>query len=521
MPPRETTSPGASPVSQLIPDLPRIGPDLLEVPGMLEHDQRMQKWWDAFKRSSIGTQLEQGKTLRKVEATYTAGLTVLEARITTEETVRASADSALASRATALEASIDTPTTGLLARVAVIESAYVDASGAYAQAISAISAELTGPGGDIYAAILVESNARSSADSALASRATTLEAQVQTPTTGLLARVSVIESAYVDASGAYAQANSAISAALGGGGSITSAISASVSSEASARATADGYFASMYTLTAVAPGVIGGMKITAVSNPSGWTSYSEVSFQADRFTIYSGTSGLPPFQIVGGKVRFTSNVEIDGSLLVAGTLTLSQVSGAGSLAAKNSVDLATGDVTNKSLANVDSSANTKLAGIAAGADVTLSELNGGLSITGGGITLDAGGAIKGGALNFSTGTGFFLGYEGGQYKFRVGDPSGARIAWDGSSWTVVSFAASAPNKTVTLTNSTGNPLYDPTGGGTHALGSIISISAQTIGGYTFSKWSGSALDEACVESLFSQTTNLAVNHDISLIADYV
>ena len=44
--------------------------------------------------------------------------------------------------------------------------------------------------------------------------------------------------------------------------------------------------------------------------------------------------------------------------------------GLGALASKDSVDLATGEVTNKSLINLDSAANTKLAGIAENADVS-------------------------------------------------------------------------------------------------------------------------------------------------------
>jgi uncharacterized repeat protein (TIGR02543 family) len=380
-------------------------------------------------------------------------------------TLLSSADSALATRTTALEASVDTPTTGLLARVSTIETAYV------------------------------------SADAALASRTSTLEAQVQTPTTGLLARMTTVESTKVDASGAYAQATSAISAGLTGGGSIITAINSSVSSEASARATADGYLAGKYVLKVAAGNVITGMNIT--SSTGGGTDVSEINFLTSVFKVTDNVTFKTPFQIVGGKVRFTADVEIDGSLVLSNTLSLTNLS-------------------NRSLANLDSSANSKLAGIAAGADVTLSAINGGLVVTGGGLTLDAGGAIKGGATSFSSGTGFFLGYEGGQYKFRVGNPSGARIEWDGSAWTVVSFGGgSTPTFTLTLSDSVGNPLYVCTGGGTYNTGSIVSISAPTIPGYTFTGWTGASYDEAMVDDLASQTTNVVVTHNTLLIANYV
>ena len=55
-----------------------------------------------------------------------------------------------------------------------------------------------------------------------------------------------------------------------------------------------------------------------------------------------------------------------GAITITNTIPAGSVSGLGSLATANSVDLATSQVTNKRLANLDSTANTKLAGIAAG-----------------------------------------------------------------------------------------------------------------------------------------------------------
>lgn len=492
MPARSTNKAGASPVPQIIPDLPRVGSQLIDIPGMLEYDQRLQKWWDKFREASVGTQVEQGKTMRKLVETSTVGLTTLEARLTTEETVRASADSALSSRATALEATLDTPTTGLVARVATIESSYVDASGAYAQALSAISAEMTGPAGSIYATIDAESTARVNADSALAVRATNLEASVDTAGTGLLSRVSVIEAAYVDAAGAYAQATSAISAELSG---PFGSIYATVESEKSVRATADGFLSAKYTLNVVAgTGAVAGMNLTSSSGPGVDT--SEISFYADSFKIYNGTSNVAPFQVIGGQVR-VANL----------TLMNTDVTGLGALATASSV--AYGDLTGTKPPD--------------NADVTLAAINGGLTVTGGGITLSAGGAIKGGATGFSTGIGFFLGYDGGQYKFRVGDPGGARIEWDGSAWTVVSFGAAVPTFTLTLTASTGNPLDTPVASpaGPYTPGQAVTITAYgATGAGSFVKWSGSAPDMACVVDENSTVTTVYMTHNISLIADY-
>jgi len=71
------------------------------------------------------------------------------------------------------------------------------------------------------------------------------------------------------------------------------------------------------------------------------------------------------------------------------------------------------------------------------ADVTVTAVNGGVTVTGGGITLSGGGAIKGGQTGYDTGTGWFLGYSGGAYKFSIGNASGNKMTWDGSTLGIV------------------------------------------------------------------------------------
>lgn len=63
------------------------------------------------------------------------------------------------------------------------------------------------------------------------------------------------------------------------------------------------------------------------------------------------------------------------------------------------------------------------------------------------LIMDAAGAMRGGASDYLTGTGFFLGYSGGAYKLGVGDPSGHHMGWDGSALTMtgditIAFGAS-------------------------------------------------------------------------------
>lgn len=55
------------------------------------------------------------------------------------------------------------------------------------------------------------------------------------------------------------------------------------------------------------------------------------------------------------------------------------------------------------------------------------------TITAGNITLDTSGYIRAGQTAYDTGTGFYIGYSGGAYKFSIGDgTSGNSLTWDGS-----------------------------------------------------------------------------------------
>ena len=60
-----------------------------------------------------------------------------------------------------------------------------------------------------------------------------------------------------------------------------------------------------------------------------------------------------------------------------------------------------------------------------------------LPIVDGNIVLDTSIYIKGGQTDYNTGTGFFLGYSGGDYKLSIGNSSiGPTILWDGSTFSV-------------------------------------------------------------------------------------
>jgi hypothetical protein len=71
-----------------------------------------------------------------------------------------------------------------------------------------------------------------------------------------------------------------------------------------------------------------------------------------------------------------------------------------------------------------------------GAAVVLAALNGGLTITGTGITLATNGSIKAGQTAYNTGTGFWIGSVTGTPKFSIGDGSTKYFIYDGTDITL-------------------------------------------------------------------------------------
>ena len=321
------------------------------------------------------------------------------ASLTEEIDARVGADFALSTRTTTLETQVQTPGTGLLARVSTIETAYVDADTALASRTTTLETQVQTPTTGLLSRVSTIETAYVAADSALASRATTLESQVQTPTTGLLARVSTIETTYATQTFAETKKTEAITAAAAN----TTAV---VDTESSARATADGFLAGKYTLTVAAGNVVTGMNITSAS--SGGTSISDVVFQATSFRIYNGSTGVAPFQVIGGTVRIT------GSLV----LSSSDISGLGSLATQNTVDAGsqvTGLAATATNSDYGAITGTKPP---PNADVTLAAINGGLTITSGGITLNGSPTIQ--SYNFVPGSSGWRIDGGGSVEFASG-----------------------------------------------------------------------------------------------------
>jgi hypothetical protein len=168
------------------------------------------------------------------------------------------------------------------------------------------------------------------------------------------------------------------------GATAVTSITASITEEATVRADAVTGIHARWGVQIDGNGrVVGRVRLDGTGDTS------EFSVLADTFQVSDAATSVPVFVISGAKARFTSDVEIDGSLLIGGTLSLGQVSGAGDLAALDDADWGT------QVTGAGKPAND--------ADVTLAALNGGLTITSGtGVTLSGTPSIN--SSGFTTGT---------------------------------------------------------------------------------------------------------------------
>ena len=65
----------------------------------------------------------------------------------------------------------------------------------------------------------------------------------------------------------------------------------------------------------------------------------------------------------------------------------------------------------------------------------------------GGLELGTGGSLRSGATSFSAGTGWWMDYNGGTPQFRIGNPAGNRLSWNGTTLTIVGEGSGITNIT--------------------------------------------------------------------------
>lgn len=202
---------------------------------------------------------------------------------------------------------------------------------------------------------------------------------------------------------------------------------------------------------------------------------------ADWDTRVTGTGKPQNNATVGARVGVNLRNSADTAYLgdvdvVTNYGTAAAITGQGSLATKSAVNLASADVTNKSLANLDGTANTKLTGIEAGATV------GGTFGTN--LRETAGGAIAT-VAEFKTSFGTAAAISGQAWAATNGAQAAVSNAY------VTGFANQAIDSEFTLGNTCWNESY--ASGGTWAWDYATWTSWKLLARYNFSAVAGQVL----------------------------
>jgi hypothetical protein len=116
-------------------------------------------------------------------------------------------------------------------------------------------------------------------------------------------------------------------------------------------------------------------------------------------------------------------------------------------------------------------------------DKLTADTSGNLSLVGD-FAMSTSGVFRAGATAINTGTGWWLDYNAGTPRFRVGNPSGAKLQWDGSALTAAGWTLNAS----TITG--GNATLDSTG--VLTLGTSNDVSILSAADSTYRLWVGHA-----------------------------
>ena len=197
--------------------------------------------------------------------------------------------------------------------------------------------------------------------------------------------------------------------------------------------------------------------LPTTGNSEGRTVFLTIDKKLYRYTGTEWTASVPTVDLVGTitETQIANNSittpklvtnAVTSDKITAGAITADKIA-AGSITADkivagtiSSAEIATSAITAEKL-----SANSVTAGkIVTGAVTSdkiyvdsLAAISGNMgSLTAGNITLDSSGFIRGGATSFALGNGFWQGYDGGSYKWRVGQGSSARAEWNGTSFNI-------------------------------------------------------------------------------------
>lgn len=285
-------------------------------------------------------------------ATVTSDVSTLTASITTEATTRASADTAIASTVTTLTATVSTNLTTVTGLISTEATTRATADSATSSLITSLSSAYgtqatvftqgTTPtannvgdiwnnsgvikywNGTTWTATFVASSLVSALISTTASTAASATAAVASSVTTLSATVATKNTVFNQTGTPTANAvgdvwNNTTTGDIKYWNGTTwtttnvasASISAAVSTESSARATADGHLSSNYSVQVTAGNIVTGMQLN--SSTGGGASSSTIAFMASTFEVSDGTSNYPVFSISGGIVTVATELDIGTS----------------------------------------------------------------------------------------------------------------------------------------------------------------------------------------------------------------
>ena len=424
-------------------------------------------------------------SITNLTATVQSNNSTLQANITQEATARANADEVVSNTLTALISQ-----TGAAANAAIVaeQQARTTAISAETSARNAQVATLQTADSNLSAAIVSEATLRLADDVALGQRIDALGVEVD----GNAAAITNEATARANSDGALAQSINQVQARLDTGDY------AAVKVQSSATATKVGTLITQYSVKLDAGGKVAGF---GLYNDS--TTGSEFAIRADRFYIAPPATGggsatqIMPFVVqasattIGG-VSVPAGVYINDAYIRNGTISNAKIANATIDKAKivslgvdqlDAGSLNVGQyIQSQSYApgwsgwriTADGAAEFSNAVVRGTVYATNGSFTGTVYATDGDFK---GKVLGGGATTYTSGTGMFSGWTSGttdaNYRWRVGNPSGARIQWTGSGVEVY-------NSSNQLTLSSGGVGWDSVSG-KPAFGSLATQSSVTTG----------------------------------------
>jgi hypothetical protein len=283
---------------------------------VITRHRRFTEPWFRFIRPLLEAVRQNSTDLKAVSE----DLTSAQASITTEATVRATNDDALAQSISTVSANLNTNVASLTASITNETTARVNQDGVLAQQISAVTASLNTNVANLNAAVTNEATARAAADSSLASQINTVSASLTTNVSNLNAAVTNEANARAAGDGSLAQSIQSVVTVVDGNSASITQLSSSV----------DGVRA-QWGVQINQSG-----RVTGLVRLDGGSTGSTFSVLADKFVVVNPTNNGQTIQaFIVGNIAGTPTVGINGNLIVDDTIqarhldvaTLSAISG--------------------------------------------------------------------------------------------------------------------------------------------------------------------------------------------------